>query len=393
MSRPEPMRIVHVSHTSKAGGAELALARLLASGPAWRAVVCAAPGGAVFAGPAAHGIAVHLDLPVLPGGGTRGRNLGLAARYLAALRSAARALRASPALRGADLLHANSAAAAIICALADRGRQRPLVVHLRDLVEVESLGRFGFEAFTRIALPRADAVIANSRTTLRSAEPYLGADVPRAVLQSPSGLVPRAAAPDVADRVRSVGLVARLQRWKGQHVFLEAFAHAFAGSEVRARLAGSALFGPDAYEGELRELAARLGIAGQVDFLGHVNDVTGLVDSLDVLVHASTRPEPLGQSVLQGLARARPVVATEGGGPGEWIEPGVNGLLVPPDDAGALAAALRSLAGSRDLRVRLAEGAARTPGLLGDEACAEAHAAFFGTVRNVRDHGERRQAG
>jgi glycosyltransferase involved in cell wall biosynthesis len=376
---PEPLRIAHVSHTSQRGGAELALVRLLSAEPRWQARVCAAPGGDAFAGLAERGIPVRLDLPGLPGGGTRGRSPALAAKYLAALRSAARTLR--PLLRDADLVHANSAAAAIICALAGRRRPAPLVVHLRDLVEVESLGRFGFEAFTRIGLARADAVIANSHTTLRSAEGRLGPGVARIVLQSSSGIAGRVSVPAIGDRVRAVGLVARLQRWKGQHVFLEAFARVFAGTDVRARLAGSSLWGETDYEDELRALAARLGIAAQVDFLGHVEDVTGFIDSLDVLVHASTRPEPLGQSVLQSLARAKPVVAAEGGGPGEWIEHGVNGMLVPPGDAEALAAALRTLADSRDARARLAEGAARTPGLLTDDECADAHAAFFAGVR------------
>ncbi|GGM05613.1 glycosyl transferase [Dactylosporangium sucinum] len=378
------MRIVHVSHTSQRGGAELALVRLLARPSRWDAAVCASPGGDAFAGLPVHGVPVQLDLPGLPGGGTRGKSPALAAKYLSALRAAARTLRDSPLVHEADLLHANSAAAAIICALANRRRRVPLVVHLRDLVDPESLGRFGFEAFTRIGLVRADAVVANSATTLRSAESRIGPGVFQAVLQSPSGIDRRVTTPSVADRVRTVGMIGRLQRWKGQHVFLEAFAHAFAGTDVRARLAGAALFGEAAYEEELREQAARLGIAGQVDFLGHVEDIPRFIDGVDVLVHASTRAEPLGQSVLQGLAHAKPVVATEGGGPGEWLRPGENGLLVPPGDAGALADALRTLAAPGDLRARLAAGAARTPGLLTDDECADAHAAFFGTVLGVR---------
>ncbi|WP_432835548.1 glycosyltransferase [Dactylosporangium sp. CA-092794] len=392
MTRPDMMRIVHVSHTSQRGGAELALVRLLSQRPRWQAGVCSAAGGDAFAGLPAHGVPVQLDLPGLPGGGTRGKSPALAVKYLSALRASARALRAGPLMRDADLVHANSAAAAIICAMAVRGRAIPLVVHLRDLVAVESLGRFGFEAFTRIGLPRADAVIANSQTTLRSAEDRLGPGSLRTVLQSPSGVSARVAAPAVGDRVRSVGMVGRLQRWKGQHVFLEAFAGAFAGTEVRAFLAGAPLFGETEYEQELHELAARLGIADQVVFLGHVEDVPRFIDSVDVLVHASIRPEPLGQSVLQGLARAKPVIATEGGGPSEWIRPGGNGLLVPRDDAPALAAALRTLADSRDARVRLAAGAAATPGLLTDDECVDAHAAFFGAVLGVPAPADRRQA-
>ncbi|MGW4497904.1 glycosyltransferase [Micromonospora sp. NPDC004336] len=372
-----PMRILHVSHTGHRGGAELALARLLAAGPSWTAGLCLPPVGDAFGGLAGHGVALDPRLPQLPVGGTRSRSPMLAARYLTSLRAAAGALRGSALFGAADVIHANTAAAAIISALANRGRSVPLVVHLRDLVTPESMGRFGYAAFTRLALPHVAGVIANSQTTLASAADRLPAGARRVVLQSPSGLLERVTQPHVRDQVRAIGMVGRLQRWKGQHVFLRAFANVFRGTDVRARLAGAPLFDEAAYEQELRTLAVELGIAGQVDFLGHVDDVAAFVDSVDVLVHASVRPEPLGQTVLQGLARAKPLVATEGGGPSEWIRSGANGLLVPPDQPHALAAALRKLADSRETRRELAAGAAATPGILSDAECTRAHAAFF----------------
>ncbi|SCG68623.1 glycosyltransferase family 4 protein [Micromonospora coxensis] len=379
-SRARPARILHVSHTGHRGGAELALARMLTAGPPWEAGLCCPPGGDAFDGLPGHGVAVEQRLPQLPVGGTRSRSPLLAARYLATLRAAARALRRSPLFDRADLVHANTAAAAIIAALARQGRPVPVVVHLRDLVTPESLGRFGYAAFTRLALPHAAGVIANSHTTLESATDRLPAGLPRAVLQSPSGLHSRVTEPHVRPEVRVIGMVGRLQRWKGQHVFLRAFADCFRGTDVRARLAGAPLFEEAAYAEELRLLAADLGIAEQVTFTGHVDDVAGFIDSVDVLVHASVKPEPLGQTVLQGLARAKSLIATEGGGPSEWIRSGVNGLLVPPDRPEALAAAMRKLAGSREMRWELAAGAARTAGILSDTECAMAHAAFFREV-------------
>ncbi|WP_422738577.1 glycosyltransferase [Micromonospora sp. WMMD729] len=374
---PRVARIVHVSHTAHRGGAELALARLLTADPPWAAALVTPPEGDAFDELAAHGVTVDKRLPQLPVGGTRSRSPVLAARYLASIRAASGVLRDSELFRAADVIHANTAAAAIIAALANRGRPVPLVVHLRDLVSTESMGRLGHAAFTRLALPHAAGIVANSRTTLDSASGRLPSTARRVVLQSPTGLKDRVTRPWVRDEVRAVGMVGRLQHWKGQHVFLRAFADAFRGKAVRAYLAGAALFAEAAYEQQLRALAVELGIADQVVFLGHVDDVPAFVDSVDVLVHASIRPEPLGQSVLQGLARARPTVATEGGGPSEWIHDGVNGLLVAPDRPEALAAALRALAGSHQVRLDLATGAAATPGILSDAECAAAHATFF----------------
>ena len=132
----------------------------------------------------------------------------------------------------------------------------------------------------------------------------------------------------------------------------------------------------------MRHLAAQLGLS-EVVFLGHVDDIPGFLDSIDILVHASTNPEPLGQTVLQGLAYAKPIIATEGGGPSEWIDSGVNGLLVPPDQPDALAVALRELADSYELRTKLAAAAAQTKGILTDDECVAAHAEFFRAVRQA----------
>ncbi|HEU4422931.1 MAG TPA: glycosyltransferase [Pilimelia sp.] len=373
-------RVLHVSHAADAGGAELALVRLLAGDRAWIARVCAPRTGGAFDVLEQHGTAVRRCLPALPGGGTRGRNPVLAARYLARLCAGGYALRRSGLMREADIIHANTAAAAIICALVHRDRSAPLVVHLRDLVMTESLGRFGHAAFTRVALRRADAVIANSRSTLDSARSWLGAGVPAAVIPSPVGLSRRFTEPRVRPQVRAIGMIGRLQPWKGQHVFLRAFARGFRDTGVRAYVAGAPLSGEVAYADELRRLAADLGISGQVSFLGHVDDTESFFDSVDVVVHASTRPEPLGQTVIQGLAYGKPVIASAGGGPSEWITSGVNGLLVEPDDASALAAAMTALAGSYDRRARLAAAGARTEGILTDQECTAAHAGFFRAV-------------
>lgn len=371
------LRVVHVSHTSHQGGAELALSRLLGHNRGWTASVCAPPGGDAFASLADRGVPVSAELPGLPTGGTRSRDPMLAARYLLALKANARALRRSPLYRNADLVHANSAAAGIISALAGRGSAKPLVIHLRDLVEPDSLGRFGYLAFTRIALPNADGVIANSHSTLRSAMARLSPRTSSTVIQSPIGLSELITRPRVSQHVHRVGMLGRLQRWKGQDVFLRAFAQCFRGSPVTAVIAGAPLFGEEQYATQLRQLAGELGISEQVGFVGHVQDVPGFLDSVDVLVHASTRPEPLGQTVVQGLAYAKPVIATEGGGPSEWISNGTNGMLVPPGDPEALASALRTLADSYEMRVKLADAASHTPGILTDQECADAHAEYF----------------
>ena len=268
--------------------------------------------------------------------------------------------------------------------------RKPFVVHLRDLVDPGALGRSGHSLMVRVVLPRADGVIANSHATLESAREYLRPGVPAEVIPSASGLHRGSApgAPAGDGRVRTIGMLARIDPWKGQHVLLDAFAKEFRGRDIRLQLAGEALFGHEGHVDELHDRAVVLGVGDQVDFLGHVNDIDALLAQWDVAVQASTRPEPLGQNVLQYLAAGRAVVAVDEGGPAEWITDGVNGLLVPPRDVAALASALGRLDADAALRTRLAAAAAETPGLLDDDAVTRAHAAFYEAVmRFVADSG------
>lgn len=92
----------------------------------------------------------------------------------------------------------------------------------------------------------------------------------------------------------------------------------------------------------LEALAASLGIAGRVAFLGWRTDTGALLAACDVFV-CSSRHEPLGNIILEAWSAARPVVAIAAQGPAELIRPGETGLLVPPEDPEALAAAIAGL--------------------------------------------------
>ncbi|WP_241990966.1 glycosyltransferase [Cryobacterium gelidum] len=192
--------------------------------------------------------------------------------------------------------------------------------------------------------------------------------------------------------VSRIGMVARLDPWKGQRLLLEAFSDNFAGSSVRLVLAGSPAFGNEAFLAELRKLARQLGVEGQVDFLGHVTDVAKCIDSLDICVQSSLRPEPLGQNILQYLARGKPIIAANEGGPTEWIESGKNGIFFQARDRASLARKLSTLAEDAKLRERLADAASKTAGLMIDEDVAHAHLDFFRRVLDdprMSDRGRR----
>jgi glycosyltransferase involved in cell wall biosynthesis len=135
-----------------------------------------------------------------------------------------------------------------------------------------------------------------------------------------------------------VGCVGRLVPWKGQHVFLRALAQLTDSyPQLRGLIVGAPEAGKKAYMRQLRELVRELGLAERVDFLGFREDVPRLLQSMDLLVHASTAPEPFGRVIIEGMAAGTPVIATDAGAVPEIVESGRSGLLVPPDDVESMA--------------------------------------------------------
>jgi glycosyltransferase involved in cell wall biosynthesis len=380
------MRILHLDHTAVAGGAELALARMLSADPPWRPFLLTPPTtGPAFdrlEGKVGRGVS-GIPQPAGVSSGRRGATIAAAGSLLIQ----AAATRAHPAFRSTHLVDANSARSAAYGALAARLSRTPFVVHLRDTVDAVALGSVGHTIMRRLVLPRADGVVANSRLTLQTALPFLRPGAVTAVIPSASGL--RRAVPPGGAREPGplrVGMLARIDPWKGQALLIEAFAAAFADDTV-LELAGSAPFGHAGHRDDLRDEADRLGVGDRVVLLGHVDDVDALLARWDVAVQYSTRPEPLGQNVLQYLAAGRAVVVADEGGPVEWVDDGVNGLRVAPRDVPALTSALRRLAGDPALRLRLETAAAATPGLLPDAEVARAHARFYADVLRRRRAG------
>src|SRR5205814_9222746 len=120
-------------------------------------------------------------------------------------------------------------------------------------------------------------------------------------------------------------------------------------ADVRVTLVGRDIERAGAYERELRELAERLGVADRVEFAGYRDDARDLMGRAAVVVLPSWT-EGLPMTLLEAMARRRAVVATPVGGTPEVVTDGETGVLVPPRDAAALAAALRELLGDPEDR-------------------------------------------
>jgi glycosyltransferase involved in cell wall biosynthesis len=149
--------------------------------------------------------------------------------------------------------------------------------------------------------------------------------------------------------------VGRLIHIKGQDVLLRAFAR------LDAQYANAVLLlvGDGKRRQALEKLAARLGLGGRVVFTGWRSDACSLIAAADVLVLPS-REEPLGLTLLEGMAVGTPVIGCRTGGMPEIVDPEVNGLLVDSGDPDGLAAAIGRLLSDAQLRARLIPAGRKT---------------------------------
>ena len=104
-------------------------------------------------------------------------------------------------------------------------------------------------------------------------------------------------------------------------------------------------------------MAAELGLEKIVGFTGFVDDSAAAIRALDIVVHASTQPEPFGLAIAEGMACGKPVIVSAAGGAIEIVTPGVDALTHSPGDVDALADCIVKLAGDCGLRNRIGAAA------------------------------------
>jgi glycosyltransferase involved in cell wall biosynthesis len=352
------LRVVFVDHVARLSGGEIALLRLLPTlSRHVDVLVILGESGPLEERLRDAGITVEvLQLPEkvrdLRRDRVRPGRLGVtvpirALRYALMLR---RRIREAEA----DIVHTNSLKAALYGGIAGRLAPAFVVWHIRDRISDDYLPGPAVRIVRAVSRFVPHAIIANSQETLSTVPRGRASTVVyNPIVPDSPGRAVRARRPtEQAPAV--VGMLGRLAPWKGQDVFIDAFALAFRGTDVRGRLIGEALFGEDEFALELHARASDRGVADQLEFRGFREDIWAELHELDVLVHCSVRPEPFGQVVLEGLAAGVPVVAARAGGPAEVITNDVNGILTTPGDAEELARQLRRLVDDPDLRMRLA---------------------------------------
>lgn len=337
--RGSRMRIALVSHVARPSGAEIVLERLatvLATQHEVHAIFFEdgpMVGRLRSVGATVSALEIAGDVVnARRDGGLPGRQV------LRAVREVRRSLREI----APDVVHTHSLKSALVAGAAARSLRIPFVWHVHDRISADYLPTATVVALRGALRVLPDAVAGNSLATLETfTSRGVRAVVPNPVPHPPAGFRSREGR---TGPPTTFGLVGRITPWKGQDVFLRAFASAFSSGPERAVLVGDAMFGEEAFREELERLVPALGLQGRVEFRGFRRDMWDELARLDVLVHASTIPEPFGLVVVEGLAAGLRVVAVDQGGPAEYLKECPDSILVPVPEPAVLTAALRRAA-------------------------------------------------
>ena len=381
------MRVAYLTPTGVIGGAERSLLDIMSAirqaAPEVRMNLIAAADGPLVGRASALGVHVRV-LPMaksLMGAGDSGivashpNPLVIGARMLRAGIAAwpySRSLDHTLAELGPDIVHSNGIKFHGLTGFLTRGV--PVVWHIHDFLGARPLAAHAL----RWAWRRAAAAFAVSRAVANDARATLGGEHPIEVIHNavdtdlfspghPDGpnLDRLAGLPAEMRPIVRVGIVATYARWKGQDLFLRAAARILSMStrELRFFVVGGPIYsttGSQFTTAELRSRAAELGIGNRVGFVGFVESVAEVYRALDIVVHASTRPEPFGLTIAEAMACARPVIVSQEGGAAELFTDGHDAVGFQPRDVDSLARAIVTLADDPARRTHLAGHARQT---------------------------------
>ena len=269
-----------------------------------------------------------------------------------------------------DLIHSNGFKMHVLGVWA-KPAHVPIIWHIHDYVRARPL----MAHLLRHHAARCALAVANSQSVAADAKAacgkrlgiktiYNGIDLdsfaptgPALDLDALSGL-----APATRETIK-VGMLATLASWKGHETFLRAMAMLPADLPVRGYVTGGALYqthGSQRSLSELTQLADTLGVSHRIGFTGFINEPAAAMRALDIVVHASTQPEPFGLVIAEGMACGRAVIVSEAGGASELIRAGTDALGHPPGNASLLAHCITRLATDARLRARLGRAGRHT---------------------------------
>jgi glycosyltransferase involved in cell wall biosynthesis len=283
--------------------------------------------------------------------------------YLRQLRQAVREFRP-------DLIHSNGFKMHLLSTYAPESNV-PVIWHVHDYVRSRPVTA----PLLRFCASRCSAAVTNSSSvaddlrslgasSLNIESVYYGIDTDTFAPHGPSlDLDALAGLPPLDKSAVRVGFLGTFARWKGHEIFLRALAMLSPRTSFRGYIVGGPIYQTNGSQHsltDLKNMAHTLGVAGRVGFTGFIDDPAAAIRSLDIVVHASTKPEPFGLVIVEAMACGKAVIMSNCGGASEIVQDRVNALTHEPGNTAALAALIQELAESQRLRAQLGKAARRT---------------------------------
>jgi glycosyltransferase involved in cell wall biosynthesis len=273
-------------------------------------------------------------------------------------------VRATARSRGAALVYVNTIVAAS-GAIGGKLAGVPVLWHVREILSMARPVRWALHQTLSFCADRVVCISAAVRDSLLKEAPQLASK--SIVVYNAISIAASNGKADITLREELgvppgaplVGMVGRITHWKGQEILAEA-----AGLVARTRpdvhfVAVGGYFADEShYLRDLESLIDRLGLNGRFHIENYRTNVTDVYRALDIFVLPSKKPEPFGRVTVEAMTQGRAVIATNHGGTVELIQDGVTGMLVPPSDPKALAAAIDRLLEDRALGEKMGQAAA-----------------------------------
>ncbi len=265
-----------------------------------------------------------------------------------------------------SVIHSNGIKFHILTRMA-RIKGVPVILHLRDFIKSRPLASHAL----RWSAATATHAIAISKAVAKESQLMLG-PIPISVVYDAIDVQEfNPSVGHVADLDRlagltqadagtiRIGLVATYARWKGHEVFLEAAAQVvsnLSGTPIRFFIIGGAIYrtgGSQLTEQSLREKVRSLHLEAYVGFIPFQERIAEIYRGLDIVVHASTQPEPFGRTIAEAMACQKSVIVSASGGASEIFLDGINALGFSPGDSESLASKIRTMLDNPAERERL----------------------------------------
>lgn len=352
-------KVIYIDHSPKFSGAEKVLLNLLAlikkSGAGYAPVLVCPAGSDIVEYFEREG--VEIDAAEMKWF-TRKAGLGEMLSYALSVFSFSAALVRKIRKHEAAIVQANTFISALYALMPAMITGRPLVWYMYDILEVDLFNKL----FVRLAGFGAHTIICASGAVKKRLLEF-GVDGKKCVVihnsileQESGGGVPKAgnvrAGLGVPEGSPLVGMIGQITSWKGQAVFVESVPAVLREfPSARFVVVGDTM---SQYDREYKESVERLiekeGLKDRVILAGFRKDIPAVMGSLDIVVHASIRPDALPTVILEAMFMEKPVVATDVGGVPEIIDDGRSGFVVPPGDPAAMAEAVLKLLRDKALR-------------------------------------------